>query len=156
MKIKSKIKHYADNLVTPDYIFKLCQKRWRVKCNIDSCATKKTRKCKRFISKEQDFLKQFNFKKTDTFWCNFPHSMNKQFVKHIAHLHFNIGCRAVLLLPINTLCSTYARYYILPYAEINNKIIITGRIKFLDPKTLKPSKYNSVNGYVTVFFGKHK
>lgn len=156
MKIKSKKKHYADNLTTPRHIFKLCQKIWKVKCNIDVCATKKNRKCRRFISKNQDFLKQFKFSPKDVLWGNFPHSQNSKFVKHTQLVCKENNCRAVLLLPINTLCSTYAKKHLLPYVEISRKIILTGRIQFLNPKTLRPSRYNSVNGYVTVFYNKRK
>jgi len=156
MKINSKKKHYADKLVTPLYLFKLCQKRWGIKCNIDTCATEKNRKCRRFISKQQDFLKQWNFKKTDVLWGNFPHSQNRVFVKHISEVCKKIGCRAVLLLPINTLCSDYAEKYILPYVKISRKIIIKGRHKFLSPIALKVSKEPSVNGYVTVFYNKRR
>jgi len=156
MIINHKKKHYADNLTTPKYIFKKCQKIWKVKCNIDSCATEKNKKCRRFISKKQNFLKQNYFKKTDILWCNFPHSKNKQFVKHAYYLWRNTGCRFVLLLPINTLCSTYARKFILSYVEISKKIILTGRIAFLNPYTLRPTRQNSVNGYVTVYYGRRK
>lgn len=156
MIIKSKKKHPMDNLATPKYLFNLCQKRWRVKCNIDCCANKKNKKCRRFITKKQNFLKQFKFKRTDVLWGNFPHSQNKHFVKHTFDLWRNIGCRFVLVLPINTLCSEYALKYILPYVEISRKIIITGRHKFLSPRSQKESKLNSVNGYVTIYYGRRK
>jgi len=156
MIIKHKKKHYADNLTTPKYVFKKCQKIWGVKCNIDCCATKKNKKCRRFISKKQNFLKQFHFKKTDILWGNFPHSKNKQFVEHAYYLWCNIGCRFLLLLPINTLTSIYAKKFILPNVEISKKIILTGRIAFLNPYTLRPTRQNSVNGYVTIFFNKRK
>jgi len=154
MIIKHKIKHYADGLTTPNEIFELCQRRWNVKCNLDVSATRKNTKCKRFITKRQNFLKRFKFSPNDVLWGNFPHSQNKKFVKHAYNIWRANNCRMVLLLPINTLCSNYAKRFILPYVMINRKIIITGRIQFLNPKTLKPSKYNSVNGYVTVFYNK--
>ena len=156
MKINNKKKNYADNLSTPKYIFKKCQKIWGVKCNIDVCATKQNRKCCRFISKKENFLNRIRFKRSDIFWGNFPHSKNKQFIIHTFKLWKMIGCRAVLLLPINTLCSTYARKYILPYVHISKKNILTGRITFLRPRSQKPSEYGSVNGYVTIYYGRRK
>lgn len=150
-----KKKNYANNLSTPKHLFKLCQKRWRVKCNIDVCATPLNRKCRRYISKRQNFLKQFNFKRTDILWCNFPHAENYKFVKHLAEIIKNCGCKGLLLIPINTLTSDYAEKYLFPYVEISKKMIIKGRHRFLN-RAQKPSKEISVNGYVTLLAKRRK
>ena len=56
-----------------------------------------------------------------------------------------------MLIPLNCLSSNYSNEYILPFATFN---VLTGRIKFIDPKTNKISKYPSVNGYCTILFKK--
>lgn len=150
-----KKKNYADNLSTPRKTVRLCEKRWRAKCNIDVCASPLNKKCRRFISKKQDFLKQTNFKRTDVLWFNFPHSKNYKFVRHLCKVWKACGCRALGILPINTLTSTYAKKYILPYVKFDRRIIITGRITFLN-KAQKKSQFGSVNGYVTIYYGRRK
>lgn len=151
MKINNKKKHYADKLVTPRYLFKLCQKIWNVKCNIDVAADSKNKKCRRYISKEKDFLKQLKFKPTDILWGNFPHSEQKYFVIHMVKVCKLNNCRALLLLPINTLTSSYAKKHLLPVIKFEKKMIIEGRHKFLTPRSLKVSKEPSVNGYVAAY-----
>lgn len=151
-----KIKHNMDSLVTPKSLFKLSQKIWRVKCNIDVCATKKNKKCRRFINKEKDFLKQFKFKPTDILWGNFPHSRQKEFVKHMVKVCKLNKCRALILLPINTLTSSYAKKYLLPVIKFERKMIIEGRHKFLTPRALKISSEPSVNGYIAAYIPNRK
>lgn len=151
MKINNKKKHYADKLVTPKYLFKLAQKKWNIKCNIDVAADIKNRKCRRFISREKDYLKQFKFNSKDILWCNFPHSKQKQFVIHTVKICKLNNCRALLLLPINVLTSSYAIKYLLPVLKFEKKMIIEGRHKFLSPIALKVSKEPSVNGYVAAY-----
>ena len=158
MRINSKKKHPMDNFVTPKYLYKLAASRWGVKCTIDVCATKDNKKCRRFISKKQNFLTMpFSyFKNTDVLWCNPPHSQSKYFVERIYQIWKKVGCAANLILPINTLCSEYAEKYILPYVKFSRKIIIKGRHKFLSPRALKITAEPSVNGYVTVFYPRRK
>jgi phage N-6-adenine-methyltransferase len=151
MKINNKKKHYADKLVTPSYLFQIAQQIWNVKCNIDVAADIHNRKCFRFISREKDYLKQFNFNKKDVLWCNFPHSKQKEFVIHTVKVCKKNKCRAVLLLPINVLTSAYAKKYLLPVIKFEKKMIIQGRHKFLTPISLKQSNDPSVNGYVSCY-----
>lgn len=153
MIIQKKKNHYADKLSTPKETFKQCEKIWRVKCNIDTSADKRNKKCRRYITKEQDYLTKTDFKRTDILWGNFPHSQNGKFVEHTFNLWKSIGCRAVLLLPVNTLCSNYGKRFILHKAKI---AILTGRIKFLRPISQKDSEFNSVNGYVTIYYGRRR
>jgi hypothetical protein len=151
MIIKSKKKHYADKLVTPKHLFKLCQKIWRIKCNIDVAADKNNKKCRKFIDKKKDFLKQFKFKSTDVLWFNFPHSKQKEFVIHLVKVCKLNNCRALGLLPINVLTSSYAIKHLVPVIRFEKKMLIEGRHKFLTPRSLKVSKEPSVNGYVAVY-----
>jgi phage N-6-adenine-methyltransferase len=154
MKINNQKKHYADKLVTPKYLFNLSQKKWKVKCNIDVAADRNNKKCRRYISKEKDYLKQFKFKRTDVLWGNFPHSKQKEFVIHTVKVCKLNRCRALLLLPINVLTSAYAVKYLLPVIKFEKKMIIKGRHKFLTPRSLKVSSEPSVNGYVAAYIPK--
>lgn len=151
-----KNRHYADKLVTPKYLFKKAQKIWNVKCNIDVAANKRNKKCRRFIDKKKDFLKQFNFKPTDILFGNFPHSKQKEFVIHTCKVVKICKCRAVLLLPINVLGAAYAKKYLLPLIKFEKKMIITGRHHFLSPIALKVSKQPSVNVYVAAYIPNRK
>lgn len=151
-----KVKHNMDKLATPKYLFKLTQKIWRVKCNIDVAADKNNKKCRRFIDKEKDFLKQFKFKPTDVLWWNFPHSKQKEFVIHLVKVCKLNNCRALGILPINALTSSYAKKYLIPVMKFEKKMIIEGRHKFLTPRALKDSKEPSVNGYVAIYIPKRK
>jgi len=146
-----KKKNNMDKLATPNYLFKKSQKIWNIKCNIDVAADKNNKKCRRFIDKKKDFLKQFKFKSTDILWCNFPHSKQKIFVTHVVKVCKLNKCRALLLLPINVLTATYAKKYLLPVIKFEKKMIIEGRHKFLTPRSLKVSSEPSVNGYVSCY-----
>lgn len=156
IKSKKRKNHYADKLITPRYLFKKAQSIWKVKCNIDVAATKENKKCRRFISKEENYLKQFNFKSTDILWCNFPHSKQKEFVIHTVKVWKKCRCRAILLLPINVLGSSYAKKYLLPYIKFQKKMIITGRHHFLSPIAQNISKQPSVNVYVSAYLPKRR
>jgi len=150
--IKTKKFNYADNLSTPKDIFKLCENRWKVKCTLDVCATNLNHKCRRFITKNTDFMKVRYIKSNEILWFNFPHSKNYKFIKHLCELYLKSNFRAIGILPINVLTSNYAQKYIIPYIVPNlKKMIIQGRISFLN-KAQKKSKHNSVNGYVTVYY----
>ena len=151
-----KVKHNMDKLATPDYLFELGQKIWGVKCNIDVAADKNNRKCKRFIDKKKNFLKQFKFKSTDVLWWNFPHSNQKEFVLHLVQVCKSNDCQALGILPINALTSSYAINYLLPVIRFEKKMLIKGRHKFLTPRALNPSKEPSVNGYVSVYIPNRK
>ena len=153
--IKSKKKNYADSLSTPGWLKRLGEKRFKIKCTIDLAATERNHKCRRFITPQKDFLKQLEmFKHMDVLWGNFPHSENYKFVRHTWEIYKKIGCRILLLMPINTLTSRYAKKYILPYIKFDRRMIIEGRINFLKPISQKESKLNSVNGYVFCYYPK--
>lgn len=156
MIINKKKKNYADSLSTPEWLFKLGEKRYRIKCNLDLAANNNNSKCEYYIDKDIDFLSTSpeEFTKSDILFGNFPHSKNYLFVKHTSEIYKKVGCRILLLLPINTLCSNYAKKYILPYIKFDRRMIIQGRIKFLNPISQKESKLNSVNGYVFCYYPK--
>jgi phage N-6-adenine-methyltransferase len=154
MLIKFKKKNYADSLSTPRKIFRYCERKWRVKCNLDVCATKKNRKCRAFFDRRRNGLNRRwknQRRRRTVVWCNPPHSQTKNWIKIAYYEWKNFKTRTVGLIPINTLCSSYGKKYILPHAKFH---IITGRINFLNPRTQRPSKLNSVNGYVTIYYSR--
>lgn len=140
-----------NSLTTPNDIFTRCNLIWNVSCNFDLCADHKNTRCAVYYHKKIDL---FNIKRLNTnftYWFNPPHDQIKQFVEHIFNLWRRSNVQIIGILPINTLCSNYASKYILPFAKYQP---LTGRIKFLCPNCFEPTKLNSVNGYVTIFYDK--
>lgn len=153
MKIKTQSNHYADNLTTPIEIFRKCQKIWNTECTLDVCATKNTTKCNDYFSIKDNGLKQEW--KSKCIWCNPPHSQTGLWVKKAYEQWIKHNIRIIMLLPVNTLTSNYFKKYAMPYIKFQKKMILS-RINFLNPRTNKPSKYNSVNGYMTIFYERRK
>lgn len=140
-----------NHLTTPVSTFIECEDYWNLKLNFDLCATRHNTKCNLFYDEKINF---FNIKKLNphfNYFENPPHDKTKFFVEHTYHLWKTSNCNIVVLLPINTLTSTYARKYILPFCKIQ---ILTGRIHFLCNNCFKPTKDPSVNGYVSVLYAK--
>ena len=81
-------------------------------------------------------------------FCNPPHSKSKLFVEQAYNQWLNHNLDIVMLLPVNVLGSEYSKKFILPFIKYKPEMFL-GRIRFLDPITNKPSKYNSVNSYFT-------
>lgn len=104
----------------------------------------------KFYTKKDDALKQKWDKEN---WCNVPNSRpNKDLFTKYAHEQFlNYRNETLMILPIDSLCTNYAREYILKpkyYFEP-----ITGRIQFLFDGEVTEFG-NSKKGYASVFFGK--
>lgn len=164
MIIKSEQKRIMDSLATPNYLFNFCCDHWRLKPNLDVCASEENKRCNFYFNEKVNALdvlnewltldETFNLSCNTVVWCNPPHSKTKEFVTKAYHQWFKHNIDIIMLIPINCLCSNYARDFLLPYAEFDKSCIITGRHKFLDPVTNQPSKFNSVNGYVTVCYKK--
>ena len=148
MIIKYKSNHYADNLTTPISIFKKCEKIWNVKCTFDVCATKNTTKCSRYYSKPDGLKQEWNH---SCIWCNPPHSQTGKWVRYAYEQWRKYNNKIVMLLPVNVLTANYFTKYAMPYIKFQKKMVLS-RINFLNPRTNKPSKYNSVNGYMTIFY----
>lgn len=153
MIINHKKNNYADRLSTPDNEFIKCKKLWKIKCDLDVCAEISNTKCFWYYNKKHNGLKQpwggYNI------WCNPPHSQTKAWVIKAFYEWKTSNINILMLLPINTMTSNYFKQFALPYIQFKRKMILN-RINFLDYKTQKPSKFNSVNGYVSVFFKKRR
>ena len=153
MRINNKKAHH-DNFVTPKLNFKQCQKIWHTKCNLDVCATKESSMCGRyFYDKKDDGL--FQSWKGYIVWCNPPHSQTKKWIIKAFQEWNDHNIKIVMLIPINCMTANYFKAFALPWIEFKKEMILS-RIRFLNPKSLKPSKFNSVNGYVTIFYNKRK
>lgn len=149
----------GDELITPDDIVKQCLKIHGFNfITLDICADQNNTKADMFISKRINALtrnwivkKQKKTNKDFVIWVNAPHSQNKEFVEKACEQWQRCDMNIVMLLPVNTLTSNYAKKFIHPFCDISWKMFL-GRIKFIDPRTNLPSAYNSVNGYATICF----
>ncbi len=121
----------SDYWATPKYKFDEFCLKYNVNPLLDVCATKQNRKCDHFISEEQNALKQ---DWTVDFWCNPPYSQTGKWVKkcYLEHMKNNVTGTALIQYDPST---KYFRDFIKGKAEINE---VTGRIKFIDPKTGQP------------------
>jgi len=166
--IKHKGKHLADSLATPNDIYLKCMNiNGFYKATLDVCATSKNSKCDFYIQKREDALKvDWNFANScmkdilyklnvsrqilskPVCFCNPPHSKSKLFVEQAYNQWRKNNLDIVMLLPVNVLGSEYSKKFILPFIKYKPEMFL-GRIRFLDPITNKPSKYNSVNSYFT-------
>jgi len=167
MIINHKNKKLGNSLATPIDIFKLCCKIWNLKPTLDVCATRINTKCLYYFTEKDDALSRYwipinyqgdinnpNHTFNKVIWCNPPHEQTKEFVikAHEQWKYYNLDI--IMLIPINCMTSNYFKKFALPYIEFKKEMILS-RIRFLDPETNEPSKFNSVNGYVTICF-KHR
>ena len=154
MQIKHKQQNHSsgNNLVTPMRIVKLCESIYGIKANIDACCTRRTRRKDRYVTKKRDFFK-FKFKRSDVLFINPPHQFTGAFLTYASKLWREVGCGILILVPINTMGNPYFKKHILPHIKLNKKMFI-GRIRFRNPRTMKDSKWGSVNSYVTCYLRK--
>jgi len=140
----------SDEWETPSEIFYWLIHKYKFNPTLDVCATNKNSMLDNFFTKEDDALtKQWDKQN----WCNTPNSRpNKELFTKYAHEQFvNFGNETLMILPIDSLCTKYAREFILEpnyYFEP-----ITGRIQFLYDGDVTEFG-NSKKGYASVFFGK--
>lgn len=140
-----------NHLSTPMDIFTKCEDFWNKRITFDLCATPDNTRTRLFYSEKHNFLKMLKLNPNFVYWCNPPHDQTKEFVMQCFKMWYTSNVNIIMLIPINTLCSNYARRYLLEYAKFK---VITGRIKFCCPHCGTPTKLNSVNGYVSVLYEK--
>ena len=108
---------------TPQEFFDELDKEFHF--TLDPCATKKTAKCKKFYTKEDDGLIQDWF--GETVFCNPPYgSAIKNWVKKCYQESKNKSTAVVMLIPART-DTIYFHKYIYNQSEIR---FIKGRLKF--------------------------
>lgn len=139
----------SDEWETPLEIFLYLTKRYNFNPTLDVCATEENSMLDSFLTKEDNALTQVWHKKN---WCNVPNSRpNKELFTEYAHEQFEgYGNETLMILPIDSLCTNYAREFILkPKYHFEP---ITGRIQFLFDGDVTEFG-NSKKGYASVFFG---
>ena len=116
---------------------------------LDVCATDQNAMLDNFLTKDDNSLSK---KWAKSNWCNPPNSKpNKKLFIQKAHEEFlKYGNETLMIIPANTLCTVYAREFILnPKYHYEP---ITRRIRFLfDGEEIDNAKM----GYFSVFFGNY-
>ena len=142
----------SDEWETPWEVYAEITSIYNFNPTLDVCATEQNAMLDNFFTKKDNALNQKWDKKN---WCNVPNSRpNKELFTKKAHEEFvNFGNETLMIMPIDSLCTKYAREYIL-----NNNYHYeprTTRIQFLFEGEITEFG-NSKKGYASVFFGDFK
>lgn len=118
---------------TPESVFKPLQKEFNI--TLDTCASSKNAKCKRYIDKNTNSLStMWLVKEGETCWMNPPYGRGiDKWIKK-AHNETMNGTTTVALVPARTDTSWFHNY-IHDKQEVR---FIRGRIKFVDAKSSAP------------------
>ena len=90
----------------------------------DTCATKDNTKCIRYCTQKENSL---NSRWKSRNWCNPPHnrskkdyvSMTEKFVKKACWEFLLNGNETMMIIPANSICTTYSEEFIINIAEIH-------------------------------------
>ncbi|MDG6881080.1 phage N-6-adenine-methyltransferase [Phocoenobacter uteri] len=118
---------------------------------LDAAANEFNRKCKKFISKEQDALSVDWASKSKRIWCNPPYSDPLPFIEK-AITESEKGAKVVMLLNVDNSTRWFAKC-----VQHANKIVFVtlGRIPFLHSQTGEETK-GAKRPQMFVFFDKTK
>ena len=112
-----------DNHATPQWLFDAAVRLF-YPFDLDVCADAENHKCARWITKEQDGLKQAWALKN---WCNPPYSDPKPWVEKAAHESWKKrDCRTVMLLPADLSTKWFAHCWI----SASRIVALNHRVKF--------------------------
>lgn len=139
----------SDEWETPSEIFIWLIQKYKFNPTLDVCATKDNAMLDNFFTMGDNALTKKWDKQN---WANIPNSRpnKKLFVKYAHEQFVNYKNETLMILPIDSLCTTYAKEYILdPKYHFEP---ITGRIQFLFDGDVTEFG-NSKKGYASVFFG---
>lgn len=121
----------TDEWETPQELFDELNKEF--KFTLDPCATKKTAKCKKYYTKEDDGLVQDW--QGEVVFCNPPYGRAmKHWVKKCSDESKKLNTVVVMLIPART-DTIYFHEFIYNKAEIR---FLKGRLKFSDSKNSAP------------------
>lgn len=115
----------SDEWETPFEIYLWLTKKYNFNPTLDVCATDENRQCEKYFDEKTNGLKQ---KWDPKNWCNAPSKLYKEFVQKAFKEFLENGNETMMLIPANSLCTSYAEKYIIPHAEFYP---IIGRINFL-------------------------
>ncbi len=140
----------SDEWETPEKLFKWLCGKYAFYPKWDVCATEKNKKCDYYIEKEwtknrvsscvgdNGVSKHVNW--TDKNWCNPPHSETELWVRKACNEFLEYYHETMMIIPANSMCTTYAESCIEPHAEYHP---IFERPKFLMDKEEKDVARNS-------------
>ena len=140
----------SDEWETPTEIFISLINKYDFNPTLDVCATEQNAQLDNFYTKEDNALEQ-NWDPKN--WCNVPNSKpNKELFVKKAHEEFTkFGHETMMILPIDSLCTVYAKKYVLDYNVFFEPI--TRRIRFLmDGEEID----NAKKGYCVIIWRKLK
>jgi len=137
----------SDEWETPFEIYIWLTKKYNFNCTLDVCASKDNTQCEKYFDEKTNGLKQ---KWDPVNWCNPPRKFYKDFVKKACDEFLESNRETIMLIPANSLCTSYAEKYIIPHAQIYP---IIGRINFLH---YGEDVGRSRNAYFVVIWRKQK
>ena len=126
-----------DEWETPKKLYEWLCNRYFFYPDWDVCATKDNKKCKMCIVKKTDGLSKEWSKKN---WCNPPHSETEKWVKKSCHEFLTKHNETMMIIPANSMCTSYAEACIEPYTQYYP---IFERPKFLQDGKEKDVSRNS-------------
>ena len=85
-----------DDWETPKALFDSIAIRFNIKCDLDVCATKLTRKCRRYFDEVSDGL--VSEWSGSGFFCNPPYSQTKYWIRKCSEQHWKNGIDGVALI----------------------------------------------------------
>jgi len=138
-----------DEWETQDELFTSLCKKYKIYPDTDVCATDDNSKCSGYIDREMDCLRHEFQYHDEGLWCNPPHSKTKQFVKKMCEQWKKYNIPIMMIIPANSMCTSYASKYIEGKAEYHP---IFKRPQFLQNGEL--SKFPSRNSYFVVIWRK--
>ncbi len=131
-----------DGWETPDKLFKWLCARYGFYPILDVCATKNNKKCNDWLGEGRPdyegngLVANWMWKN----WCNPPHSNTEEWVKKACHEFLENNNETMMIIPANSMCTSYAEACIELHAEYHP---IFERPKFLQDGKEKDVSRNS-------------
>ena len=135
----------SDEWETPQNMFEWLCNKYNFYPDCDVACTEQNKKCILWMDKESDGLFQSWH---DRNWCNPPHSETEKWVKKACHEFLTDDSETMMIIPANSMGTSYAECCIEPHAEYHP---IFERPRFLrDGKEKDPAR----NSYFVVIWRK--
>ena len=105
-----------DEFETPPELYKKLCFKYKIRPEVDICATDSTSKCGGYIDKEMDSFKHHHNQWEDI-WCNPPHSNTRDWVILCHKIWKEQNVNILMIIPANSICTKYFEP-VYPYVEI--------------------------------------
>ena len=139
---------HSDEYETPHTLYENLCNHFEIYPELDVCASKKVSKCKKFFSIDDNALDKDW--KSDSVWCNPPHSKTKEFVLKADKEWTENDINIMMLVPANAVCAHY--FSDIFYHQHAEYYRLAGRIRFLVDGEKSP--HPSRNSYFVVVWRK--